>query len=33
VNREFGIAEPVPQIGNLGLVAIVQMLAGAEDLD
>ncbi len=32
MHLKFGIAEPVPEIGNLGLIAIIQMLAGAEDL-
>ncbi len=30
---ELGIAKPVPQFGDLRFVAIVQMLARAEDLD
>ena len=30
---EFGIAEPVAEFGDLRLVAIIQVLTRAEDLD
>jgi len=33
VHLQFGIAEPMAQLGNLSLIAIIQMLAGAEDLN